>query len=125
MGFKLPDHKDRAAVAAKAKLAALEKFKTAPEPTAEDLAARADRARIAEEKRVAAIAAAAAKRETQRIAAAEAKAAKEAAKQAELDRVILTQEEELAAKKAERDARYAARKAAKTTAKAAKKAKRT
>ncbi len=39
MGFKLPDHKDRAAVAAKARAAALEKFKTAAEPTPEELAA--------------------------------------------------------------------------------------
>jgi hypothetical protein len=125
MGFKLPDHKDRAAVAAKARAAALEKFKTAPEPTPEELAARAERAAAAEEKRLAAIAASAAKREAQRQAALDARAAKEAAKLEALNRIILSEEEELAAKKAERDARYAARKAAKSTAKAVKKAKRT
>ena len=38
MGFKLPDHKDRADVAAKARAAALAKFKTAAETTPESAA---------------------------------------------------------------------------------------
>jgi hypothetical protein len=91
-GLQTSDHKDRAAVAAKARAAALEKFKTAPEPTPEELAARAERAAAAEEKRLAAIAASAAKREAQRQAVLDARAAKEAAKLEELNRIILSEE---------------------------------
>ena len=41
MAFKLPDFNDRAKAAEKARLAKLEKFKTAPPPSEEALAARA------------------------------------------------------------------------------------
>ncbi len=106
MAFKLPDHNDRAKTAAEARKAKLDKFKSAPPPNEEALAARA---RAAEKR---------AEREEQRkveraeaaVRAEEARKAKEAeaAVKAEQDRLIAIAKD--AAQKAARDARYAARK---------------
>ncbi len=116
-GYKIPDFNDRLGSAAKAKQAALEKFKAKPGPDDPAVKARqAERIRIEAERQArreaARIekqrqeAAAAATREAELLAK---KAAEEAAYQEELRRL-----EELEIKqKAIRDARYAARKAAK------------
>ena len=113
MGFKLPDHKDRAEVAARAKQAVLDKFNAKPEPDAAALAERAARAGVAEAKRLAAIETSRARRESEKQAVLDTKARKIAEAEEEARRIVLSVEEEAAAKKAERDAKYAARKAAK------------
>ena len=106
MAFKLPDHLDRAKAAAEARKAKLDKFRSAPPPNEDALAARA---RAAEKR---------AEREEQRkieraeaaVRAEEARIAKEAEAvvKAEQDRLVAIARE--AAQKAARDARYAARK---------------
>ena len=111
MAFKLPDHKDRQGAAAKARLEALEKFKS---KTAEiDPAAVAERAatRAAAESRR--VAAAAEKRAAQEAAKLAAIAAKEAARLKAEEDAKITEEMREAERKRLRDERYAARKAAK------------
>ena len=106
MAFKLPDHTDRAKAAAEARKAKLDKFKSAPPPNEEALAARA---RAAEKR---------AEREEQRKQerAEAAVRAEEARKQKEAEALVKAEQDRLvaiareAAAKAARDARYAARK---------------
>ena len=100
-GFKNPSFQDRADASALVKAALLEKMKSAPKLSEEELAARAERAREREAKE-------AAKREAIR-AEKEAKAAAEAEAKAKKMPVLPTAAE----LKAARDARYAARKARK------------
>lgn len=109
-GFKNPNFNDRASASAAAKLALIERHKTAPKPDAAELAALNARrlAREAETKAKREQAKAdkiAAVRAAEEAAAAEAQAAADAAKAAQLK---LPTQAEL---KAARDARYAARKA--------------
>jgi len=107
MAFKLPDHTDRAKAAAEARKAKLDKFKSAPPPSEDALAARARAA----EKRL--------QREEQRkLERAEAARLAEIARQEkEAQAAVAAEQARLeaiareAAQKAARDARYAARKA--------------
>ncbi|TVV74050.1 DUF6481 family protein [Sphingomonas solaris] len=119
-GFKDPSFNDRAAAAAKAKQAALEKFKAKPVLDEATLAARrvAEEAKAAREaERRAARTAAKEAAEQEKLAAIAAKeaAAREAeeAKAREESDNIARQIELLAEQKAARDAKYAARKARK------------
>ncbi len=106
MAFKLPDHTDRAKAASEARKAALDKFKSAPPPNEDALAARA---RAAEKR---------AEREEQRkveraeaaVRAEEARIAKEAEVAVKAEQQRLEGIAREAAQKAARDARYAARK---------------
>lgn len=100
-GFKNPSFQDRANASAIAKANALEKMKTAPKLSEEELAERAKRAAEREAKE-------AAKREAARLAREE-KARAEAEAREAAKPVVLTEEE----RKAARDAKYAARKARK------------
>ena len=107
MGFKVPDFTERAALAREAKDRALEKFRSKPAPTPEELEAQ----RLAAEAKEAATAE---KRAAKQQALVCAKAAKDAARaEREASKAAapkpLTPEEQ----KALRDARYAARKAKK------------
>ncbi len=119
-GFKDPTFNDRAAAAAKAKQAALEKFKARPKPDEATLAAR----RAAEEAKAAREAERRAQRAAEKEAAEQAKLAAIAAKEAaareaeeakarEESEKMARQIELLAQQKAARDARYAARKSRK------------
>ena len=106
MAFKLPDHTDRAKAAAEARKAALDKFKSAPPPNEEALAARA---RAAEKR--------AEREELRKQERAEAAVRAEEARLAkEAEAVVKAEQQRLegiareAAQKAARDARYAARK---------------
>jgi hypothetical protein len=106
MVFKLPDFADRQKAAAEARKAKLDKFKSAPPPDEDKLAARAKAA----EKR--------AEREEQRKLerAERARLAEEARIAKEAEAVVKAEQSRLeaiareAAQKAARDARYAARK---------------
>ncbi|MBB6226660.1 type IV secretory pathway VirB10-like protein [Polymorphobacter multimanifer] len=106
MAFKLPDFTDRAKAAAEARKAKLDKFKAAPPPAEESLAARA---RAAEKR---------SEREEQRKLeraerarlAEEARIAKEAESAVKVEQARLESIAREAAQKAARDARYAARK---------------
>jgi len=106
MAFKLPDHLDRAKAAAEARKAKLDKFRSAPPPNEDALAARA---RAAEKR---------AEREEQRkveraeaaVRAEEMRLAKEAEALVKVEQQRLEGIAREAAQKAARDARYAARK---------------
>jgi hypothetical protein len=116
-GFKNPDFNDRATASAAAKLALIERHKSAPKPDAEELAAanarrlareeavKAKREQAKADKEAAARAAEEAARAAEEAAAEQARLAAEAAKAAQPK---LPTQAEL---KAARDARYAARKA--------------
>lgn len=116
-GYKIPNFNDRLGSAAKAKQAALEKFKAKPGPSDPEFQARqAERVRIEAERQTRREVA---KLEKQRLEAEAAAAheaellAKKAAEQAAYEEEIRAQEELELKQKAIRDARYAARKAAK------------
>ncbi|WP_310498397.1 DUF6481 family protein [Sandarakinorhabdus sp.] len=104
--FKLPDYNDRAKAAAEARLAKLNKFKAAPPPSEDAMAARAraaEKRAEREEERKLERAEKARQAEENRIA--REAAAVVAAEHARLDAISRD-----AALKAARDARYAARK---------------
>jgi hypothetical protein len=107
MVFKLPDFADRAKAAAEARKAKLDKFKSAPPPDEEALAARAraaqkrlEREELRKKERA----------EKARLAE-EARKAKEAEAAIKAEQARLEEIARAAAQKAARDARYAARKA--------------
>jgi hypothetical protein len=117
-GFKDKGFADRLTAAAKAREAALEKFKSRPKPDDPEMIERAAARKAAAEARAA--------REAERIAEREARAEREAseaaarqvaeaAARAEAEAHAASEKERLAAEqKAARDARYAARKSRKS-----------
>lgn len=108
--FKLPDHKDRAKLAADTRAAALAKFKERAAPDPAVLAERAAIKEAQEAKRLEKLAASKALREAREVEAERAKAEKAAAAAKAKAEAEMTAIQRLAMQKAARDARYAARK---------------
>ncbi len=117
MAFKLPDFNDRKAAANASRQAVLDKFKAKAEPTPEELAERAARAAAQETKKIEKAQALKDRIAAEKAAVIAAREAKEAAARKAAEDALITEEMKAAAKKAERDAKYAARKIAKKAAK--------